>query len=69
VILFLSILILLLLVAAFLFVFNPLGLGPEPQRVLPEDFFTKPHRDLNGLELLIDGEEAFHRIVELFFDS
>ena len=51
------------LVAAFFFVFNPLGLGPEPESVLAPEFFDHPAEDLSGLELLIDGEEAFDRVV------
>ncbi len=51
------------LVAAFFFVFNPLGLGPEPDSVLAPEFFGHPAEDLSGLELLIDGEEAFDRVV------
>ena len=49
-------------VAAFVFVFNPLGLGPEPEKVLQDSFFEKPAEDLSRLELLIDGEEAVEKI-------
>ena len=48
-----------ILVGAFFFVFNPLGLGPEPDAVLSRSFFTMPAGDLGELELLVDGEEAF----------
>jgi cardiolipin synthase len=56
-------LLLVFLTAAFLFVFNPFGLGPEPESVLTRDFFAKPVQDLSALELLVDGEEAFDRIL------
>ena len=52
----------LLMVALFFFVFNPLGLGPEPETVLSSEFFTNPARDLSELELLVDGKEAFNEI-------
>jgi cardiolipin synthase len=55
---------LVFLTAAFLFVFNPFGLGPEPESVLTPDFFAKPVQDLSALELLVDGKEAFDRILE-----
>lgn len=45
------------------FVFNPLGLGPEPDIVLTHDFFTKPAKDLSELELLVDGESAFGKVL------
>ncbi len=50
---------LLVFTALIQFVFNPLGLGPEPDRVLKESFFTTPADNLSDLELLIDGKEAF----------
>ena len=53
---------LVLLVALFFFVFNPLGLGPEPDTVLSPEFFTNPMQDLSELELLVDGKEAFNEI-------
>jgi cardiolipin synthase len=53
-----------ILVSAFFFVFNPLGLGPEPETVLAPVFFEDPARDLSGLELLVDGREAFGRVLE-----
>lgn len=55
-------LFLLLLIAAVQFFFNPMGLGPEPKTVLSRDFFAKPAQDLTGLELLVDGREAFEKI-------
>ncbi len=58
----LGVLGLLLLVALFFFVFNPLGLGPEPKTVLSPEFFTSPAQDLSELELLVDGKEAFKEI-------
>ena len=52
------------LVGAFFFIFNPLGLGPEPDFVLSRDFFNTPAEDLNELELLVDGDLAFRNILE-----
>ena len=51
-----------LLVGAFFFIFNPLGLGSEPDFVLSRDFFNTPAEDLNELELLVDGDLAFRNI-------
>ncbi len=59
---FSSALALLLMVALFFFVFNPLGLGPEPATVLSPEFFANPAQDLSELELLVDGKEAFKEI-------
>ncbi|MEE4264596.1 MAG: phosphatidylserine/phosphatidylglycerophosphate/cardiolipin synthase family protein [Desulfobacteraceae bacterium] len=59
---FSGVLALLLMVALFFFVFNPLGLGPEPAAVLPPEFFANPAQDLSELELLVDGKEAFNEI-------
>ena len=53
----------LLLVASFFFVFSPLGLGPEPDRVLSQDFFDTPALRLDELELMIGGEAAFAEIL------
>ncbi len=53
---------LLFVVALFFFVFNPMGLGPEPETVLSPEFFAAPARDLDELELLVDGKEAFAAI-------
>ena len=53
-----------ILTAAGVFVFNPLGLGPEPETVLSREFFDTPVQDLSQLELLVDGEEAFDEILE-----
>ena len=55
---------LLILVGAVQFIFNPLGLGPEPETVLSRHFFTIPTQDLSELELLVDGEAAFDKILE-----
>lgn len=63
IILILSGLALVCLVGVFFFVFNPLGLGPEPDTVLPPSFFAAPAQDLGELELLVDGEEAFTEIL------
>jgi len=57
-----GVLALLLMVALFFFVFNPLGLGPEPETVLSSEFFANPAQDLSELELLVDGKEAFNEI-------
>jgi len=54
---------LVFLVGAFFFVFNPLGLGPEPDEVLSRSFFAAPAGDLGELELLVDGEQAFEEIL------
>ena len=59
---FLAVLALLVMVALFFFVFNPLGLGPEPETVLSSEFFANPARDLSDLELLVDGRAAFNEI-------
>jgi len=56
-------LLLALVLAAFFFIFNPLGLGPEPSAVLPENFFTTPTQDLSMLDLLIDGKAAFSLMI------
>ena len=56
-------LIVLVLVGLFFFVFNPLGLGPEPAVVLSQDFFEAPAQDLSQLELLVNGEAAFTEIL------
>jgi len=45
------------------FIFNPLGLGPEPDTVLPDDFFSKPGKDVVELKLLVDGKAAFDEIL------
>ena len=60
---FSGILALLLTVALFFFVFNPLGLGPEPATVLAPEFFANPAQDMSELELLMDGKEAFKEIL------
>jgi hypothetical protein len=59
---FSGILALVLTVALFFFVFNPLGLGPEPATVLSPEFFANPAQDLSEIELLVDGKEAFNEI-------
>ena len=58
-----SIIFILLLASAISIVFNPLGLGPEPDIVLSRDFFNEPAKDLSELELLIDGEAAFGKVL------
>jgi cardiolipin synthase len=60
--LFSSVLFLAVLTAIIVFIFNPLGLGPEPQQVLSANFFNGPSEDLSNLELLIAGREAVDRI-------
>lgn len=55
---------LVILTAAVIFVFNPLGLGPEPETVLSHSFFDTSARDLSQFELLVDGKEAFHEILD-----
>lgn len=55
-------LVLIVLASLFIFIFNPFGLGSEPQSVLSDSFFETPGEDLNALELLVDGREAVDRI-------
>lgn len=52
-----------LLASAVQFAFNPIGLGPEPERVLTDDFYANPLRSSADVELLVDGEEAFDAIL------
>jgi cardiolipin synthase len=59
----LSCLLVATLLAAVQFVFNPLGLGPEPDTVLPGAFFTKPEKADGRLKLLVDGKAAFDEIL------
>jgi cardiolipin synthase len=61
---FIAVLSLAVFTAFIVFIFNPLGLGPEPMTVLPQSFFKMPAEDLNQLELLIGGEEAVEKIRE-----
>ena len=56
-------LLLAILLAAFFFIFNPMGLGPEPETVLSEQFFAAPAEDLSTLDLLVDGNAAFSRML------
>ena len=51
------------MLAAVQFVFNPLGLGPEPESVLPDAFFSRPKKADGRLELLVDGKAAFDEIL------
>jgi len=55
--------------SAFNFIFNPCGLGPEPQKVLPDSFFTTPSKDLSSLELLVDGTEVVEKIRHELMDA
>jgi cardiolipin synthase len=64
IILFCSSLALVILIGAVQLIFNPLGLGPEPEAVLSRHFFATPTQDLSELELLVDGREAFRKIVD-----
>ena len=57
------VLITAILIGAFFFIFNPLGLGPEPEKVLSQDFLDRPASQLNELRLMIDGESAFAHII------
>lgn len=52
----------MLLLALIQFFFNPLGLGPEPASVLGPAFFKTTAKDMTGVELLVDGTEAFDAI-------
>jgi cardiolipin synthase len=51
------------------FAFNPLGLGPEPERVLTPEFFANPLKSSNDVELLIDGGDAFDAILAVIDDA
>ena len=53
-----------ILTPAGVFVFNPMGLGPEPETVLSSAFFDTSVQDLSQLELLVDGEKAFDEILQ-----
>jgi cardiolipin synthase A/B len=55
-------LLLILLLAVIQFFFNPLGLGPEPASVLRPAFFQSTVKNMTGVELLVDGKEAFDAI-------
>ena len=60
-----SVIFILFLAGIISFVFNPLGLGPEPGMVLHRDFFNEPAKDLSELELLVDGESAFGKVLSV----
>ncbi len=45
------------------FVFNSLGLGPEPDAVLPSAFFSMQKKAVGRLKLLVDGKAAFDEIL------
>ncbi len=55
---------LMILLALIQFFFNPLGLGPEPASVLGQDFFKRTVKSMTGVELLVDGKEAFDAIFQ-----
>ena len=57
------VIIIFLLASTISFVFNPLGLGPEPDIILSHGFFDEPAKDLSELELLVDGESAFGEVI------
>ncbi|MFC1516082.1 phosphatidylserine/phosphatidylglycerophosphate/cardiolipin synthase family protein [Thermodesulfobacteriota bacterium] len=59
----LSCLLLIVVLAAVKFIFNPLGLGPEPDTVLTGGFFSAPGNGAGKLELLVDGKEAFDEVL------
>ena len=56
-------------VSAVQFAFNPLGLGPEPERFLTSEFFENPLRSTDGVSLLVDGDEAFEAISRVIDDA
>jgi cardiolipin synthase len=58
-----SCILLAAVLAVVQFVFNPLGLGPEPDAVLPSVFFSKPKGAAGRLKLLVDGEAAFDEVL------
>ena len=60
----LSCFLLVAVLAAVQFVFNPLGLGPEPDTVLPDAFFSQPKKADGRLKLLVDGKAAFDEILQ-----
>jgi cardiolipin synthase A/B len=60
----LSCFLLVAVLAAVQFVFNPLGLGPEPDTVLPDAFFSQPKKADGKLKLLVDGKAAFDEILQ-----
>jgi cardiolipin synthase len=53
----------LLFVALVQFFFNPLGLGPEPASILGPSFF-KTIANLENVDLLIDGKDAFAAVFQ-----
>ncbi len=53
-----------LLLVLVQFFFNPLGLGPEPASVLDPAFFETTAEKTTGVELLVDGKEAFDAVFE-----
>jgi len=55
---------LVLLASAVQFGFNPMGLGPEPERFLTSDFFETRLERSDDIELLVDGVAAFDTIFE-----
>ncbi|MCJ7542362.1 MAG: hypothetical protein MUO88_22150, partial [Desulfobacterales bacterium] len=59
----LSCFLVITVLAAVQFVFNPLGLGPEPDTVLPDTFFSQPKKADGRLKLLVDGKAAFDEIL------
>ena len=59
----LSFFLLVTVLAAVQFVFNPLGLGPEPDTMLSDTFFSTPKKADGRLELLVDGKAAFDEIL------
>jgi len=60
----LACLLVVTVLAAVQFVFNPLGLGPEPRTVLPDTFLSQPKKADGRLELLVEGKAAFHEILQ-----
>ncbi|MGB2690173.1 MAG: phosphatidylserine/phosphatidylglycerophosphate/cardiolipin synthase family protein [Desulfobacterales bacterium] len=60
----LSCFLVITVLAAVQFVFNPLGLGPEPDTVLPDAFFSQPKKADGRLKLLVDGKAAFDEILQ-----
>ena len=44
--------------------FSPYRLGPAPASLLGKDFFLAPARRLPDMKLLIDGPEAFEKVLQ-----
>ncbi len=59
-----KVLVLVILLGLVEFFFNPLGLGPQPASILGHAFFDTTVKNMNDVELLIDGKAAFDAVYE-----